>query len=254
MSFILRTVDEHNINYHTYLGEKYDVVNRERSPEYFETLLNRDPFGGDSKKAFVYVSYSDGYKYIQQGEHAYIMISNGETFDNLTPKSIFKLPKLDNTEPTNEIPYQFDSRDIKPKSWLKLEKATVHKLCINKDNEVSINTYNEFGRNVASFLNVQKEMHEAGYCMIFPTYDGKFIICGFTGRGYNNGIYESDNIKKIGSKIHVLSQADSNGQYYLIQLDECAGEFLVSDETCSSRVGYGLLLDRETVYNLISEK
>jgi hypothetical protein len=243
MSFILRTVDEHLINYHTYLGEEYDVVTRERSPEYFESLLIRDPFGGDKDKVSTHVSYWGGYKYIQEGEHAYIMTGKGETFENLTPPKRFQKKT---EEKSIEQPDPF------LRNWSKLVQGAGRRISINKNGELRIVGESEFGRSFTPFDSTMKEMESRRKCLIFPMYDGSLLIKGYTAQLRNE-----NEILKMFSKFIVMEQdVDSNGPYYRLKTKGGihSTKFPVFDEHVMSLVGYGLLFDMEDVHTIVSSK
>lgn len=244
MSFILRTVDEHLINYHTHLGDTYNVVNRECSPEYFEQCLKRDPFGGDPETAAIHVSYWGGYKYIQTGEHAYIMTGIGETFENLTPPKRRSAAKQKSSEPTEKA-----DTDYFMKNWSKLIQGAGRRITINKKNDLHITAETEFGRMNTSFREILKGMIHRNLCLAFPTYEGKLLIVGYTAR-----LHESEIDGKFSKWIDIQTTADSNGQYYCLKSELPSTSFPVFDENVMSLVGYGLLFDMETVHKIVSTR
>ena len=84
--FVLRRLTSQNAEVNTVLGDSYNLVDSERNPEDFEKSL--EILKCDRNDVYAFIIYRNGSETLPLYKKSvyFIMMSNGQTFSNITHK------------------------------------------------------------------------------------------------------------------------------------------------------------------------
>jgi hypothetical protein len=84
--FALRQINREGLESNLSLGNRYNIVHRDRHPERFKEALGNTVTHPDQEKVYAILIYdggTDSYP-LYEGQYYYIMTESGRTFDNVT--------------------------------------------------------------------------------------------------------------------------------------------------------------------------